>query len=249
LIGGGRFVVGAGPLRIGSMAATELHARELAAAGVRLFRCADSFRSLSTYLDPSEDNRDYLTICDAARKAGLPSVVEVREMADIGIAATHADALELRRLDDPRLLNAVARANKCVVLARGPSDSLEQLLLAAERIVAQGNPSVILCERGTCSFDGALPRVTDFGAVAWLKQQTHLPVMLDPAHSAGSDSLAAALTAAALAVGADGVFLNSAAATGGGTPSAGSGLDANALCQLLKHLRSLAAQFGKECPQ
>ena len=249
LVGGGRFVVGAGPIRAGSDAVTGLHARELATAGVRLFRCADSFSSLSTYLDPSEDNRDYLTICSAARDAGLPSIVEVREMADVPIAAQQADALELRRLGEPRLLNAVAHANKCVLLARGASDTLEQLLLAAERIVAQGNPSVILCERGTCSFDQALPRVTDFGAVAWLKQHTHLPVMLDPAHSAGSDLLVPALTAAALAVGADGVFVNSVTTAGVGTTRAGSGLDASALYKLLTNLRALAVQLGKECAE
>jgi 3-deoxy-7-phosphoheptulonate synthase len=249
LIGGGRFIVGAGPIRAGSPVATSMQARELAAAGIQLFRCADSYRLLSTYLDPSEDTRDYLTICEAARGAGLPSIVEVCEMADVAIAAKHADALELRRLSEPRLLNAVAHTNKCVVLARGPSDTLEQLLLAAERIIAQGNPSVILCERGTCSFDQALPNTTDFGAIAWLKQHTHLPVMLDPAHSAGSELLVPALTLAALAVGADGVFVNSIATPSADATSAGSGLDRNALYKLMMNLRSLAVQLGKEFAQ
>jgi 3-deoxy-7-phosphoheptulonate synthase len=249
LIGGGRFVVGAGPIRAGSTVATARQAHELASAGVKLFRCADSYRLLSTYLDPNEDTRDYVTICEAARSEALPSIVEVREMADVPVAAQHADALELRRLSEPRLLNAVAHANKCVVLARGPSDTLEHLLLAAERIIAQGNPNVILCERGTCSFDQALPRSTDFGAVAWLKHHTHLPVMLDPAHSAGSDSLVPALVIAALAVGADGVFVNSVATGGVAATSTGSGLNANALYKLMVDLRSLAMQLGKELAQ
>jgi 3-deoxy-7-phosphoheptulonate synthase len=106
-----------------------------------------------------------------------------------------------------RLLEAVGQAKKPVLLKRGPSATIEELLLAAEYVVSAGNPRVILCERGIRTFETVTRNTFDVSAVPVLKQKTHLPVIVDPSHAAGERSLVPALAAAGVAAGADGVLV------------------------------------------
>ena len=112
-----------------------------------------------------------------------------------------------RNMQNFTLLSEVGRADKPVLLKRGPSASVEELLMAAEYVVREGNAQVILCERGIRTFERSTRYTLDIGAIPVLKQETHLPVIVDPSHAAGKKELVAPLARAAVAAGADGIIV------------------------------------------
>ncbi|HUL48711.1 MAG TPA: 3-deoxy-7-phosphoheptulonate synthase [Gemmatimonadales bacterium] len=140
---------------------------------------------------------------------GLPVVTEVLDTRHVALVAARADCLQVgaRNMQNFALLTEVGDAGKPVLLKRGLSATLEDFLLAAEYILARGNPNVILCERGIRTFERALRNTLDIGAVPYLKQETHLPVLVDPSHAAGRRDLVPALALAAVAAGADGLLI------------------------------------------
>jgi 3-deoxy-7-phosphoheptulonate synthase len=125
------------------------------------------------------------------------------------VVQAHADLLQIgsRNMQNFELLKALGKASKPILLKRGLSATIEEFLMAAEYILACGNPNVILCERGIRSFDSFTRNVLDLGAVVALKQLTHLPVIVDPSHAAGKRELVADLARAAVACGADGLII------------------------------------------
>ena len=112
-----------------------------------------------------------------------------------------------RNMQNFNLLSEVGRADKPVLLKRGPAASIEELLMAAEYIVKEGNSEVILCERGITTFERATRYTLDISAIPVLKQETHLPVIVDPSHAAGRRELVLPLARAAVAAGADGIIV------------------------------------------
>jgi 3-deoxy-7-phosphoheptulonate synthase len=139
----------------------------------------------------------------------MPVITEVVEAADIDRVIEHADALQVgaRNMQNYRLLKALGQCDKPVLLKRGMSAELKELLLAAEHIVAQGNGNVILCERGIRTFETATRNTLDLNAVPYLKQRSHLPVVVDPSHGTGLRDLVAPMSRAAAACGADGIIV------------------------------------------
>ena len=148
-------------------------------------------------------------LAEARARTGLAVVTEVLDVRQIEMVAEHADVLQVgaRNMQNYGLLSELGRVQRPVLLKRGLSARIEELLLAAEYVMAHGNPNVILCERGIRTFETATRNTFDVAAVPVLKAETHLPVIVDPSHAGGRSSLVPALAFAAIAAGADGLIV------------------------------------------
>ena len=246
-IGSDLFAILAGPCAVENREQIGEAAKHVAAAGAHGLRGGAFKPRTSPYSFQGLGADGLLLLREAADAAGLPCVTEVVDAGDVEAVAEHADAFQIgaRNMQNFRLLAAVGEQTKPVLLKRGMSAKLEDLLLAAEYVVAAGNPNVILCERGIRTFETALRNTLDLAAVPYLKARTHLPVLVDPSHGTGLRELVAPLTRAALAVGADGVIVevhpDPAAALSDGRQS----LDCDAFAELVRELEPLAAACGR----
>jgi chorismate mutase/prephenate dehydratase len=148
-------------------------------------------------------------LAEAGKIFGLPVVTEVLSPGDVDDVAKKADILQIgtRNMQNFSLLAAVGRTHRPVLLKRGMSSSLDELLQAAEYILAEGNQQVILCERGIRTFENSTRNTLDLSAVPVLKSRTHLPVVVDPSHAAGKRELVPPLALAAEAIGAHGIMV------------------------------------------
>jgi 3-deoxy-7-phosphoheptulonate synthase len=179
---------------------------------------------------------------------GLGVVTEVMETADVELVASYADALQIgaRNMQNYSLLKAVGRSGKPVVLKRGMAAKVEDLLLAAEYLLAEGNEQVILCERGIRTFETATRNTLDLNAIPYIKQKTHLPVLVDPSHGTGVRDFVIPMALAAAACGADGLLVevheNPAVAWSDGAQS----LYPEGFEQLMQALRPVVAAVGRE---
>jgi 3-deoxy-7-phosphoheptulonate synthase len=148
-------------------------------------------------------------LVEARERTGLPIVTELTDLQHAEALAEVADVIQIgaRNMQNYALLEVVGRLGKPVLLKRGLSCTLEELLMAADYVLKEGNEEVILCERGIRTFETATRFTLDLGAVPWLKLHTHLPVIVDPSHAAGDRRLVEALARGAAAVGADGIIV------------------------------------------
>jgi 3-deoxy-7-phosphoheptulonate synthase len=148
-------------------------------------------------------------LAEVRAATGLPVITEVLDTRHVPLVAEKVDCLQVgaRNMQNFALLTEVGGCGKPVLLKRGMAATIEDLLLAAEYILARGNPHVILCERGIRTFDHTLRNTLDIGAIPYLKRETHLPVLVDPSHACGRRDLVPALTLAAVAAGADGLLI------------------------------------------
>ena len=209
-IGGGQpLAVMAGPCSVESREQTIDTARAVRAAGAQLLRGGAYKPSTSPYhfrgLGPSG-----LELLSEARAAtGLPVVTEVLTPSDVELVASYADCLQIgaRNMQNFSLLDACGEQSKPVMLKRGMSATVEELLLSAEYILAKGNPNVILCERGIRTFEKYTRNTFDINAIPLLKKLSHLPVIADPSHGTGKWYLVAPVALAAVAAGADGLLI------------------------------------------
>jgi 3-deoxy-7-phosphoheptulonate synthase len=151
-----------------------------------------------------------LRLLSAAREGtGLAVVTEVLSTEDVPLVAKYADVLQIgaRNMQNYRLLEAVGETDRPVLLKRGPSATLEELLLAAEYVLNEGNPNVMLCERGIRTFESHTRFTLPLATVPYLHEKTHLPVVVDPSHGTGHSHLVPAMAAASIAAGADGLII------------------------------------------
>ncbi|MFH1023309.1 MAG: 3-deoxy-7-phosphoheptulonate synthase [Planctomycetota bacterium] len=208
-VGGRRFVVIAGPCAIESRIQLMETARVVKAAGAAILRGGAFKPRTSPYAFQGLGVPGLRILRDVARRTGLPAVTEVVEGTDVPAVARHADAFQVgaRNMQNFRLLAALGRRRKPVILKRGMSAKVEDLLLAAEYILAAGNPNVILCERGIRTFETATRNTLDIAAVPYIKQKSHLPVLVDPSHGTGERDLVIPMAKAAAAAGADGLLI------------------------------------------
>mgnify|MGYP006293207963 FL=1 len=139
----------------------------------------------------------------------MPAFTEVLQVSDVDKVAEHAAGFQIgsRNMQNYRLLQAVGRTNKPVLLKRGMSAKVEELLLAAEYVVSEGNPNVILCERGISTFETATRNTLDLNAIPTIKSKSHLPVIVDPSHGTGVREYVVPMALAAAACGADGIIV------------------------------------------
>ena len=208
-IGNGYFGLIAGPCTVESREQTLASARAVAEAGATMLR-GGAFKPRTSPYAFSGLGLDALEILrEASDETGLPVVTELLDPRHVEQVAAAADVVQIgaRNMQNYPLLAEVGRLDRPVLLKRGTSASVEELLNAAECVAKEGNERIILCERGIRTFERATRYTLDLGAVAALKQQTHLPVVVDPSHAAGRRSLVLPLARAAAAVGADGIMV------------------------------------------
>jgi chorismate mutase/prephenate dehydratase len=209
LIGGDTPVLVAGPCAVESRDQVMKCAEATRAAGGQLLRGGCFKPRTSPYSFQGLGYEGLELLAEAGRAYGLPIVTEVPAPEHVGPMAEIADVLQIgaRNMQNFALLAEVGRARRPVLLKRGMSATIEELLLAAEYILSGGNRQVILCERGIRTFENSTRNTLDIAAVPVLRQRTHLPVLVDPSHAAGKRSLVTPLARAALAVGAHGIMV------------------------------------------
>lgn len=208
-VGGDEFVMMAGPCSVESEKQI-LETAELAAkGGARILR-GGAFKPRTSPYDFQGMEEEGLKLLAMAREqTGLAIVTEVMSDADVDLVAGYADLMQVgaRNMQNFSLLKALGRCGKPVLLKRGLSSTLKELLMSAEYIVAHGNNDVMLCERGIRTFETATRNTCDIAAIAALREVTHLPLILDPSHATGRRSLVPPLARAGVAIGADGMIV------------------------------------------
>jgi 3-deoxy-7-phosphoheptulonate synthase len=208
-IGGSELVLIAGPCTVENREMLFDAAKAVKKAGAQMLR-GGAFKPRTSPYDFQGLGEEGLKLLKEAReKHGLPVVTEVRTLAHVPVACAYADMLQIgaRNMQNYDLLTEVGRAGKPVLLKRGFSATVKELLLAAEYVLAAGNPNVVLCERGIRTFETATRFTFDVAAIPILKQETHLPVVFDPSHAAGRASLVPPISRAGVAAGADGLIV------------------------------------------
>lgn len=208
-IGGKELTIIGGPCTVESLEQMEIVAAHLASAPVQMLRGGVYKPRTSPYAFQGLGLEGLKILADIRRRHGVPVVTEVMSIGQIDDVVEHADMLQVgsRNMQNFDLLKELGRAGKPILLKRGLAATIEEFVMAAEYILSHGNSDVVLCERGIRSFDNYTRNVLDLGAVAALKQITHLPVIVDPSHAAGRRELIAPLSRAAIACGADGLII------------------------------------------
>lgn len=208
-IGGNEFVVIAGPCAVESERQLLETAEAVAAAGARILR-GGAYKPRSSPYSFQGLGVEGLKILQKARAVtGLAIVTEVMSPEDVALVAEYADIMQvgMRSMENYSLLEALGPCRRPVLLKRGMGARLEDLLQSAQIIAENGNPDIILCERGIRTFETATRNTLDIAAVPVLQAVSHLPVIVDPSHASGVRSLVPALARAATAIGADGLLV------------------------------------------
>jgi 3-deoxy-7-phosphoheptulonate synthase len=208
-IGDGWFGLIAGPCAVETRAQTMETARVVAAAGATMLRGGAFKPRTSPYAFQGLGAEGLGILRDARDETGLPIVTELLDPRQLDEVADVADVIQIgaRNMQNFLLLSEIGRVDIPVLLKRGASASVEELLMAAEYVAKEGNERIILCERGIRTFERSTRYTLDLGSVAVLKNETHLPVIVDPSHAAGRSDLVLPLARAAAAVGADGIIV------------------------------------------
>lgn len=208
-VGGPEVVVIAGPCSIENRENTLDIANFVASKGGRGLRGGAFKPRSSPYSFQGLGKEGLEILAEVRRESGLPVVTEVMDTRQVELVAEYADALQIgaRNMQNFPLLTEVGRTHRPVLLKRGMSATVKDLLLAAEYVMSQGNMNVMLCERGIRTFETATRNTFDISAIPLLKKETHLPVIADPSHGAGRRDLVHALSYAAIASGADGLIV------------------------------------------
>src|SRR6187200_2756096 len=208
-IGGEHFALIAGPCTVESRDQTLTTAEVVAAAGATMLRGGAYKPRTSPYAFQGLGQEGLRLLAEAKELTGLPIVTELMDARDLEPVLEVADVLQIgaRNMQNYALLAEIGRSGRPVLLKRGLSSTLEELLMAAEYILKEGNPNVLLCERGIRTFETAYRFTLDLTAVPVLKELSHLPVIVDPSHAAGRRSLVEPLSLAAAAAGADGIIV------------------------------------------
>jgi 3-deoxy-7-phosphoheptulonate synthase len=208
-VGGEHFALIAGPCTIETRDQTLSTADTVAAAGATMFRGGAYKPRTSPYAFSGLGQEGLRLLAEAKERTGLPVVTECMDVRDLEAVVEVADVIQIgaRNMQNYTLLSEVGRAGVPALLKRGLSSTLEELLMAAEYILKEGNERVLLCERGIRTFETAYRFTLDLMAVPVLKELSHLPVIVDPSHAAGRRDLVEPLSLAAAAAGADGIIV------------------------------------------
>ena len=208
-IGGEAVFVIAGPCSVEGEEMLQSTAEHVRAAGASALRGGAFKPRTSPYSFKGLGERGLELLAETRARTGLPVVTEVMDTRQAELVAGYADVLQIgaRNMQNFALLTEVGRLQRPVLLKRGMSATIKDLLLAAEYVMSQGNPDVILCERGIRTFETATRNTFDLAAIPVLKRETHLPVIADPSHAGGIRELVAPLSYAAVAAGADGLMV------------------------------------------
>jgi len=210
VVGGPRtFALIAGPCTVESREQTLAVARTVQAAGATMLRGGAFKPRTSPFAFKGLGQAGLEILAEARAETGLPVVTELLDAQHADAVAAHADVVQIgaRNMQNYALLEVAGKLGLPVLLKRGLSSSLDELLMAADYILKEGNERVMLCERGIRTFETATRFTLDLSAVPWLKLHSHLPVIVDPSHASGDRRLVEPLSRAAAAVGADGIIV------------------------------------------
>jgi 3-deoxy-7-phosphoheptulonate synthase len=208
-IGGGAFATIAGPCTVESYEQTMSTARIMRDVDVQFFRGGAYKPRSSPYSFQGLGHEGLEILRQAKEETGLPIVTELMDVRDVEAVCEVADVIQVgaRNMQNYPLLTEIGRSGVATLIKRGLSATLEELLMAAEYVLKEGNPNVILCERGIRTYETSTRFTLDIAAVPVLKELTHLPIVVDPSHAAGRRDLVLPLSMAAAAAGADGVIV------------------------------------------
>lgn len=208
-IGGKEFIVVAGPCAVETREQICDTAKAVKSAGARLLRGGAFKPRTSPYSFQGMEEEGLKLLAEARELTGLPIVTEVVNPRDVELVARYADVMQVgaRNTQNFALLKMLGQLDKPILLKRGMATTIQEFLMSAEYILSEGNRKVILCERGIRTFETATRNTLDISAVPVLKQQTHLPVMIDPSHATGHSALVPSMCYAAAAAGADGLLV------------------------------------------
>src|SRR4051795_4363320 len=208
-IGGEHFALIAGPCTVESRDQLLTTAHTVRNAGATMLRGGAYKPRTSPYAFQGLGTEGLRLLAEAKAETGLPIVTELMDSRDLEPVLEVADVIQVgaRNMQNYALLSEIGRSDRPVLIKRGLSSTLEELLMAAEYVLKEGNPNVILCERGIRTFETAYRFTLDLTAVPVLQEMTHLPIVIDPSHAAGRRDLVTPLSLAAAAVGADGIIV------------------------------------------
>ncbi len=247
-IGGKKIHVIAGPCAVENITTLLKIAKDVKKSGASFIRGGAFKPRTSPYSFQGLGEKGLEFLSKAREETGLPVVTELMDPRDIDVVLKYADVIQIgaRNMQNFRLLQEVGSHDKPILLKRGLSATIKDLLMAAEYILSRGNNKVILCERGIRTFETATRNTLDLNAVPVLKKLTHLPVIVDPSHGVGKWDLVAPMAKASIAAGADGLMIevhsNPEEALSDGEQS----LKPNKFKILMKELKVIAKAIGRE---
>ncbi|MDD1796107.1 3-deoxy-7-phosphoheptulonate synthase [Enterovibrio sp. ZSDZ42] len=246
-VGGNKFAVIAGPCSVESEQQLLSVADVVKSHGAGALR-GGAYKPRTSPYDFQGMGVEGLKLLKKASEAtGMPTVSEVMEVSQVDSLCEYIDCLQIgaRNMQNYGLLKAVGESGKPVLLKRGLSATIEELLLAAEYIYDAGNPNIILCERGIRTFETATRNTLDLNAVAYIKQRSHLPVVVDPSHGTGVRELVIPLSRAAAAVGADGIIVESHLNPAEALSDGHQALTGDMFAQLMQELKPFVEAAGR----
>ena len=246
-LGGPHFAMIAGPCTVESREQTLDTARIVRDAGATMFRGGAYKPRTSPYAFQGLGQEGLRLLAEAKAETGLPIVTEVMDARDLEPVLEVADVIQVgaRNMQNYTLLSEIGRSGRPALLKRGLSSTLEELLMAAEYVLKEGNEAVMLCERGIRTFETAYRFTLDLMAIPVLKQMTHLPVIVDPSHAAGRRDLVMPMSLAAAAAGADGIIVEVHPHPDEAICDAAQQLPADEFADYLERVQAAAAVAGK----
>jgi 3-deoxy-7-phosphoheptulonate synthase len=247
-IGGRRLVVMAGPCAVESESQLMQAARAVKAAGASVLRGGAYKPRTSPYSFQGMEVEGLELLAKARAETGLPVVTEVLDPHDADVVAEHADILQVgaRNVQNFALLRRLGKLRKPVLLKRGMMTTLQEFLMAAEYILSEGNPRVVLCERGIRTFETATRNTLDLNAIPVLKEWTHLPVIVDPSHGTGYWQYVTPMAYAGIAAGADGLMIEVHPDPAHALSDGGQSLKPARFESLMRGLKGFAEAAGRE---
>ncbi|MHB1193962.1 MAG: 3-deoxy-7-phosphoheptulonate synthase [Longimicrobiales bacterium] len=249
-VGGAMLAVIGGPCAVEGRDMLLSTARSVRAAGGVMLRGGAYKPRTSPYAFQGLGEEALLMLREARAETGLPVVTEVMDTRQVERVAEHVDMLQVgaRNMQNFPLLSELGRVDRPILLKRGLSATVKELLMAAEYVMAQGNRQVILCERGIRTFETATRNTLDVAAIPVLRRETHLPVIVDPSHAAGRADLVAPLAFAAVAAGADGLIVEVHPCPEEALSDGDQSLTPGAFAALMRDLVPFALAAGRHLP-
>ncbi len=246
-VGGGAPLIIAGPCAVEDERQIIRAATAVRDAGAAALRGGSFKPRSSPYSFQGLGTEGLRLLARARAETGLPIVTEAVDVETLGAVAEVADVVQIgaRNMQNYSLLRAAGRAGRPVLLKRHAGATIDELLLAAEYILTEGNPDVILCERGIRGFDGATRNLLDLGAIPLVHRLSHLPILADPSHGTGRRELIAPMSLAALAAGADGLLIEVHPEPEHALSDGAQSLDLGAFTSLMHELRAVGAALGR----
>jgi 3-deoxy-7-phosphoheptulonate synthase len=248
-IGADKFMVMAGPCSVESREQCMKIAEEVAKAGVQIFRGGAFKPRTSPYSFQGLKEEGLKILAEVREKYGLKIVTEAVDTDTVDIVAKYADIIQIgaRNMQNFSLLRKAGRTKKPVLLKRGMSATVEEFLMAAEYIMAENNPNVILCERGVRTFGNHSRNTLDLSAIPFVKKTSHLPIISDPSHSTGDRDKVLPLSRASIAVGADGLIVEVHHEPSSALSDGPQAITPDMLHELMRQIKPIGNVMGKDC--